>query len=122
MGLFQRIFGKPQSDSMTFTQGKTFRGFKKIGIVSHGNKEAEAGLKKLCGANLEGKTIKIERTDYGYAIYVDNIRIGSVFPDTSAAASVALEALEYGNISEAFIKIDKLANNTIVGSLFVKIA
>lgn len=122
------LLKKGKKNIMMFTQSNNFKGYKKIGIISHGNQTAEKNLKALYSEKLNDKQIRIEQFTYSnnesFHIYFNNMLIGTIFPDTSAAKPEAINALLNGKISEAYVKIDEIT--TLEGKrysalLFIKI-
>lgn len=130
MGLLSKLLSiNHKSHFLVFTQSKNFKGFKKIGLVSYGHTPSEDGLNKLHFQDLTGKEIVIDKFIYGnknvgYAVFVDGLQVGAIFPDTSAASKSVLDALQSKKITAAHVRIDsinKLDHVDYAALLFVKV-
>lgn len=127
MGLLSMFFKKPTT-SLSFRQSPHFYGFKKYKVSFSGYQEAEAGLKKLKSYDkslkLQGRIIKMDLISCSngsdaLALYVDELRIGTIFFGEGRSADLR-SAFLHDKISEAHVLIETFEDAYAV-SLLVRL-
>lgn len=127
LNLFSKKSPAPDLKAYAMPQAHGFKGFKRLYLTNHNDKESEKGLKALKKSDFDftNKTITLEEFRYnndknvGIAVSVDGNKIGSFFANAEEDKKY-LDIIHSGNFEKLYAKVEASSDryNTY---LFIKI-
>lgn len=127
LNLFSKKSSVPDLKAYAMPQAHGFKGFKRLYLTNHNDKESEKGLKNLkkTNFNFTDKEISLQEFKYnndknvGICVSVDGNKIGTFFANTEEDRKF-LDIIHSGNFEKLYAKVEAVSDR-YNSYLFIKI-